>query len=127
MRAESCLNNYQVSLVFCGDRRIRTLNRIWRGMDKATDVLSFSQLERAKGDIVDTAMSAAPTSPLLIGDVIISVETAARQAKNAGKILEEEILFLLTHGLLHLIGWDHKNDAQTRRMIARQKELLKHL
>src|SRR5262245_8082487 len=76
-----------LSIVLCGDASIRALNQRWRQVDKATDVLSFSQ-----------------DDPRLLGDVVISVETAARRRKRP---LEDELFFLLVHGLCHLLGHDH--------------------
>jgi probable rRNA maturation factor len=83
-----------VTIAFVSDSRIRTLNRTFRGVNKATDVLSF------------------PNAPQLgdLGDIAISVETAARQAKENGLTLNGEIAQLILHGLLHLIGYDHETD-----------------
>lgn len=122
MQAEGCADNAEVSIVVCGDKRIRTLNRIWRGIDAPTDVLSFSQNERTSGPEFPIPDDDSPT---IIGDVILSTETAARQTKESGISLEKELWFLLVHGLLHLMGWDHKTTAQLQRMLARQEEILK--
>lgn len=123
MQAEHCPDDAEVSIVLCGDTRIRTLNRQWRDIDEPTDVLSFSQVEKTAGPEFPTAPT--HTSPTVIGDVILSVETAARQAKAAGISVEEEVTFLLAHGMLHLAGWDHKTPVQLRRMLARQEEILR--
>jgi probable rRNA maturation factor len=115
LQAEGCPTDCQISIVLCADRRIRTLNRIWRGIDKSTDVLSFSQAEDSP---------VFPDAPAPLGDVIISIPTALRQAARAGKSLQSEINFLLAHGLLHLTGWDHPNARALEKMLARQEELL---
>src|SRR5262245_14789184 len=81
------------TIAFVSDKRIRELNREFRGVDKATDVLSFPAEEE-----------------LNLGDVAISVETAAAQAKENGLSLENEIEQLILHGLLHLSGYDHESD-----------------
>jgi probable rRNA maturation factor len=83
-----------VTVAFVSDKKIRELNRQFRRVDKATDVLSFP------GDASDGEM----------GDIAISVETAARQAKQSGLTFDGEIAQLLLHGLLHLSGYDHETD-----------------
>jgi probable rRNA maturation factor len=89
--------NGELSIVLCDDAFIRHLNLEYRKIDRATDVLSFSMLE---GEVL-------ASGPQLLGDVIISVETAGRQANEAGQSLLEEVTFLLIHGILHLLGYDH--------------------
>ena len=100
-----------VTLVVTTDRRIRRLNRLWRGIDKATDVLSFPA-------------GADPGPARHLGDVVISRETAARQARIEGHALATELRVLALHGLLHLLGYDHEHDAgrmaRTERRLRRQ-------
>src|SRR5579864_3747386 len=91
------LGKDEVSIVLTGDRQIRQLNKIYRRKDRPTDVLAFALREGEHGDL------AGP----LLGDVVMSVPTARRQAAAAGRELLEEITTLLAHGLLHLLGWDH--------------------
>ncbi len=86
-------NESSATIAFVSDRRIRELNRQFRGMDKATDVLSFPADEETN-----------------LGDVAVSVETAATQAKENGLSFENEIAQLILHGLLHLSGYDHETD-----------------
>jgi probable rRNA maturation factor len=124
MQAEGCPQNAQVSIFFCANQRIRTLNKTWRGIDAPTDVLSFPQEAPAKAGINADRGKARKSPPVLLGDVVISVETAARQAKSTGKSLAEEVNFLLVHGLLHLLGWDDATAVQRRRMLKRQEEIL---
>jgi probable rRNA maturation factor len=94
------------SIVLTGDDQIQNLNRIYRKKDRPTDVLAFSQLE---GEHVAQAGR-------LLGDVIVSVPTARRQAAAARRDLAAELTMLLAHGLLHLLGWDHATAAEDRRM-----------
>jgi probable rRNA maturation factor len=96
-----------VTVVITTDRRIRTLNRTWRGLDKATDVLSFPA-----GD------DPGPGRPL--GDLVISRETAARQARAEGHALGTEVRILALHGLLHLLGYDHERDSGRMARIERR-------
>jgi probable rRNA maturation factor len=85
----------EVSVLLTGDEAIRTLNRQYRRKDKATDVLSFPVADTVEG---------------VAGDLVISLETASRQAEERGHTLEMEIRVLLLHGLLHLAGYDHQTD-----------------
>jgi len=99
----------QVSILLCDDRVIHALNKEHRGKDRPTDVLAFAMNEGAP--VIGDAS--------LLGDIVISLPTAARQARSAKRELSEEALMLLAHGLLHLLGDDHQTDAQERRMTAR--------
>jgi probable rRNA maturation factor len=85
-----------VSVLLCGDARMRALNRAWRGLDRPTDVLSFGSREAD-----------------LLGDVVIDVPYAARKARALGHALAREMQILLAHGLLHLLGHDHETDDGT--------------
>lgn len=97
---------------------MRTLNRRYRGKDKTTDVLSFSLREGAFSHI----------QPHILGDIVIAVPTAARQATEAGHTLGREIDILLVHGLLHLLGYNHElSDDEERRMKRRELQLLKRM
>jgi probable rRNA maturation factor len=100
------------SIVLTGDQRIRELNRLYRKKDKPTDVLAFPQ----DGSVRARSPSGHAGAPTLLGDVVVSVPTAARQAAAAGHSLAAEVTMLLAHGLLHLRGWDHDTVAKERRM-----------
>jgi len=102
-----------LSLTLVSDGAIRTLNREYRGKDAPTDVLSFP----LEGD------GAPPVPERLLGDVVISVETARRQAADYGAPLQRELYRLLIHGLLHLMGHDHEA-VQERRTMRRAERLL---
>jgi probable rRNA maturation factor len=98
-----------LGLSFVGDRRMRGLNHRFRGKDRSTDVLAFASRE--------ARTPASPVSTQLLGDIVISVPTALRQAKEGHRSLEEEIVALLIHGALHLCGYDHeRGHAESRRM-----------
>ncbi|HKS11157.1 MAG TPA: rRNA maturation RNase YbeY [Pyrinomonadaceae bacterium] len=88
-------NDSTATIAFVSDKAIRQLNRQFRNTDKATDVLSFP---------------ADDTDKLNLGDIAISVDTAARQAKENGLTFDEEVAQLILHGLLHLSGYDHETD-----------------
>ena len=117
------VGRFELSLVLTGDRPIRELNRTFRGKDQATDVLSFPQLE-ARFPECDERSTSQLTIPSALGDVVISVDTAQRQAKQLGVTTESRLRTLLIHGLLHLLGYDHERSrAEARRMFAREREL----
>lgn len=90
------------SIVFVDDNQIHQLNKTYRNKNKPTDVLAFAMQE---GEF-------AGVSPNVLGDVVVSVPTAAKQAVRADHPLMEEVTMLLVHGLLHLLGWDHDTDAK---------------
>lgn len=92
------VSGLDLDLTFVGDARIRTLNRSFRQKDKATDVLSFPLQDKKR----------ARKGDCFLGDVVISVPTARRQAKEQGRPLLDELLFLIIHGTLHLLGYDHE-------------------
>jgi probable rRNA maturation factor len=103
----------ELSIALVDDAGMRALNRGWRGRDRSTDVLSFSLLE---------GEGSAHRGGLL-GDVVISVETAAAQAAARHRALDDEVLRLLIHGLLHVLGHDHEKDEEARIMEAEQRRL----
>ncbi len=108
----------EVSVVFTDDEYIRELNRQYRGLDKATDVLSFALAEGEEPDVVD-----GPEETLL-GDIVISLETAVRQAEEFGHGLERELAYLTVHGMLHLSGYDHETEAEKAEMRAQEELIL---
>jgi probable rRNA maturation factor len=111
------LDRAEVSILLTDDAAIRVLNRAYRGEDRPTDVLAFAMRE---GDGPGPA-DASPTE--ILGDVVISVPTAARQAKRARRTLPAEIAMLLAHGLLHLLGFDHRTSRERRDMQTRTRAL----
>jgi len=117
-----CLQDYELSVVLTGDEAIRQLNRSFRGKDRPTDVLSFPQLEHRPSSGGLQLPHAILPRPL--GDVVISVDTALRQAIRMAVPLEFRLRSLLIHGVLHLLGYDHERSrAEARRMFALEREL----
>ncbi len=108
------LPDAELSVLFSGDRTMRTLNRRYRGMDRTTDVLSFALREGPFADL----------QPEFLGDIVISVPVAERQARERGHSLGREIEFLLVHGLLHLLGYDHERGSAQARKMQRMESLL---
>ena len=111
-----CLGREQDELcvMLVDDARMRELNRDWRGKDATTDVLSFSQLE-------GEAMASAA---VMLGDVVVSVDTLQRQATDGGWTAREELARLLLHGVLHLLGHDHEREADALVMRSEEARLV---
>lgn len=106
----------EVSVSFVSNNEIKNLNRIYRNKDSVTDVLSFP----LTGD--DGSVEVNPeTGAVLLGDVVISLETAVKQAQSFGHSLEREVGFLTVHSMLHLLGYDHET-SQLDQRIMREKE-----
>ena len=114
MLKELELEHAELSVLLTNDRRIHELNRQYRGKDKPTDVLAFE---------LDDGDGPGDVAPCL-GDVVISLDTAARQAKSKRLPLLHEVRLLLAHGLLHLLGYDHARPTQKRRMDAMTRRLV---
>lgn len=106
----------EISLLFCDDDTIRDLNRRFRKIDRATDVLSFCQ---------DNAASRADCGPAVLGDIVISLETVAKRCKDDAESIRQEVRLLFCHGLLHLLGHDHGTDRERRSMAVKQAEYLR--
>jgi probable rRNA maturation factor len=111
LKTEGWPADAEVDLWLCSDAEIRELNRSYRKQNKPTDVLSFPQY--APGE------RPTPGLPVALGDVVISVDTATRQAHARGVSLEAEIVWLFVHSLLHLIGYDDDTEEGLERMIAK--------
>lgn len=113
---------YELSLRLTNDTEIHTLNAQYRQIDRPTDVLAFAALE------VDAPyLEEMRSLPLYLGDVVISVDTAERQAQQQGHSLTQELAWLAAHGLLHLVGWDHPDEASLMRMLRQQEALLERV
>ncbi len=105
----------ELSIALVGDAEMHALNRDYRGKDRPTDVLAFALREGEDASI----------HPDVLGDVVISVDTAARQATARDAALADEVRVLLAHGILHLLGYDHeRSPAEARRMFGKQRALL---
>jgi probable rRNA maturation factor len=112
----------EVSLVLADDATVQALNRTYRGRDKPTNVLSFANLDAA-----DAAAAAAPDAPVLLGDVVLALETLLREADAQGKVPGDHLCHLIVHGLLHLLGFDHQEDAEAETMEDLERRVLDRL
>jgi probable rRNA maturation factor len=112
---------YAVSLYLVGDATIRALNTRHRGIDADTDVLSFPLYEP------ETPFVLPPELPANLGDIVVSYPRAREQAEEFGHSPERELAYLVAHGLLHLLGYDHEADQDRRRMRHKEEEALQPL
>jgi len=112
-KIQSIPKDSEICLTFIEDKEMRKLNKQWRNIDRTTDVLSFPQHDESGEHI--------------LGDLVISLETARRHAQRFGITLHDEIKWLIVHGVLHLLGHDHKRKKETEIMRNKEKELLKLL
>jgi probable rRNA maturation factor len=118
LAAEGVGPGVKLSLVFTSDNTVKELNRQYRGQDKTTDVLAFPLGEDS------AAFVSPPGAAAHLGEVIISYPQASRQAKEAGHTPEKELALLIIHGVLHILGYDHRRAAQAQRMRAREQAIL---
>ena len=118
MLAELELEHAELSVLLTNDAEIHALNLAHRDKDKPTDVLSFPLDEGGGAD-------GAVSGTRVLGDVVISLDTAARQARGRKRELLPEVRFLLAHGLLHLLGYDHGNPSEKREMDAMTRRLVR--
>ena len=116
VEAEYPNHTFELNIFFCDDETIRSYNREYRGVDRATDVLSFPMFDFGTPDL-----------PALLGDIVLSVPRAQAQAEEYGHSFEREMCFLAAHAALHLIGYDHENEDERAQMETRQREVLSAL
>ena len=109
----------EISVTFVEAEEIRELNRDYRDNDKVTDVLSFPQFDDLN-DIPDFG-------EICLGDVVICKQRAQEQAEEFGHSFEREIIYLFTHSILHLLGYDHMEEEEKQEMRAREEEIMTHL
>ncbi|QKY69488.1 rRNA maturation RNase YbeY [Lentibacillus sp. CBA3610] len=117
---EEVASEAEVSVSFVSNQEIKEINRNYRQQDKPTDVISFAMQEKV-GDEPDIF---GEDLPLVLGDIVISLDKAKEQAEEYGHSLERELGFLTVHGFLHLLGYDHMNKEDEAEMFGKQDELL---
>lgn len=111
----------ECSLTFVTNPRIQEINRAYRGIDKPTDVISFA-LEEMEEDEVPIILEEG--EPRVLGDIIVSIDRAREQAETYNHSFERELGFLIIHGLLHLLGFDHNTKAEEEEMFGLQENIL---
>lgn len=115
---ENVSGRVELTIAITGDDQVRALNRQYRGVDSPTDVLAFDQAT------AEARFAAVPGAPAYLGDVIISYPRADMQASSGGHSAMDELLLLVVHGVLHLLGHDHATRGQKRKMWAAQENVL---
>lgn len=130
---EGCPYEAELSLLLTGNTEIRRINREYRNIDRATDVLSFPMLEYDSPSDFSCAEAEVQgcfnpeTGELLLGDIIISMEKVREQAKKYGHSEKREFAFLIAHSMLHLFGYDHMRPEEAKEMENRQEAILHSL
>ena len=109
-------DDLELSVIFVDDKRMHEINREYRQIDRSTDVISFA--------LEDSEQYYIEGMPREIGDIFISIDHAKMQAEEYGRSFYREMCFLFTHGLLHLLGFDHMNEEDEKVMFGRQKTIL---
>lgn len=112
-------SSYELSLRLCSDLEIATFNQQYRQKDRPTDVLAFTAWTS------ELVLPKEFAESLYLGDIVISLDTANEQAAQQGHSLAIELAWLSSHGLLHLVGWDHPDDSSLSKMLQKQANLLK--
>lgn len=121
LKYEGISDNCEISVTIVDNKEIHSINLKHRGIDRPTDVLSFPLIDFDKEALPDDG------TKIYLGDIIISIEKAAEQAKEYGHSLEREIGFLTAHSMLHLLGYDHMTSEEEKIMFKKQEEILKNL
>jgi len=111
----------ELSVAFVSGVEMKKLNRLYRGLDKTTDVLAFALLNNAKGNLTGQAGEGD-----LLGELVLDYAQIKRQAKSYGHSAREELVFVLVHGLLHLVGYDDKTEAGRLKMMKLGEEFIKN-
>ena len=129
---EECPYEAQISLVLTDDDTIHSTNKEFRGIDSATDVLSFPMVDfpsPADYSVLeeDDSCFHPESGELLLGDIMISVPRAVEQAREYGHSVKREYAFLIAHSMLHLLGYDHMEDEERLLMEEKQEQALKYL
>ena len=120
LATEEVAGAIELSLLLTSDRTLRRLNRDYRHVDAVTDVLSFPQDFAESVDEFDRGGD----RPRLLGDIVVSVPCVVRQAQEYGHSFDRELLYLVAHGTLHLLGYDHQDEAQRRVMRLKEESAL---
>ena len=131
LKAEEVNIPYQISLLFVDNEEIKDINRETRGIDKATDVLSFPMLDYPKNNVFKEVYKETKFNEiyldgeeLVLGDMVLSLERAKEQSIEYNHSFNREVCYLVVHSILHLLGYDHMEDEEKKRMRKREEEIL---
>ena len=121
------LEKHQLSVSFVDEKEMTSLNQSYRNKDRSTDVLSFPQIEFQDPVTVENRYQASQSEelpPSILGDIVISLEDAHKNADKIGQDLDREVCFLIIHGCLHLCGHDHMNPKEEELMLNQQRKIM---
>ncbi len=121
LKAENVTPPYDVSIIFTDSETVQRLNRDYRGVDEPTDVIAFYMLPQKE---TGSTFVLPPDGVTRLGEIIISYPQAAEQAGEQGNTVVQELALLIVHGILHLLGYDHEQPEEEKRMRQREQELL---
>lgn len=121
LKTENFTQNVEISLSIVTNQEIKQINKMYRNIDKETDVLSFPLIDDFK------SINQNSPNPIPLGDIIISIEKAISQAKEYGHSLKRELCFLTVHSMLHLLGYDHMTNEEESVMFSKQHIILNNL
>lgn len=124
LKEEKIIQDLEVYVTLTNNEQIHKVNLEQRKVDKATDVLSFPMFER---DEIYLLKEDSKKEPDILGDIIISIEKVKEQAEEYGHSFERELAYLVTHGMLHLLGYDHMIEEEKKQMRKREEEILEIL
>lgn len=129
LEIEDIIHNCQVSVIIIDNEQIKELNKNTRGIDSKTDVLSYPILEfldftQLKKNLNINEYIDLDTGEIVLGDIAISIERAYEQSQEYGHTIDREIAFLTTHGMLHLLGYDHQDETETKKMREKEEKVL---
>ena len=125
---EQCEEEFEVSISFVNNQEMRKLNKEYRNIDKETDVLSFPLAEFIEEELnTEDEDAEYIEEEIALGDIVISMEKAVEQSEEYGHSFKRELAFLLVHGMLHLLGYDHDEEASEGEMFDKQEEILKNM
>lgn len=134
LEAEEMNSPYQISLLFVDNDEIREINRDTRGIDKATDVLSFPMLDYPKDKVFKDVYKSVKFNEiyldgeeLVLGDMVLSLERAREQSIEYNHSFNREVCYLVVHSILHLLGYDHMENEEKKKMRQREEEILGNL
>ncbi|MDR2375037.1 MAG: rRNA maturation RNase YbeY [Treponema sp.] len=120
-------DDWELSVLYCGDRFIRDLNARYRDLDEATDILSFPQGDYCPQDYCPQEDCGPHRKRFFAGDIVISLDTLTKNAAYFGITVDEELRRLLVHGILHLTGMDHASNEESEPMLQLQEKILEKL
>ena len=125
---EQCEEAFEVSISFVNNQEMRKLNKEYRNIDKETDVLSFPLVEFIEEELnAEDENAEYIEEEIALGDIVISMEKAAEQSEEYGHSFKRELAFLLVHVMLHLLGYDHDEEASEGEIFDKQEEILKNM